>query len=363
MISKRSWFRAMTWLALVGLAGFTVTACGAEEKSAEAPGAQTGAASPSQTGTAGDDTVVAKIGDEAITEAELQQAAATQLKRIETQIYDAKRAALDSLIDEKLLEKAAAQANQTVDELMATEVDGKLTPADDDEAKAFYEENKARLRGEFDDLKDRIKQFLAQRKRQERLEAYMKELKEKNKVVVFMEAPKIEVELGDAPVRGNPDAPVTIVEFSDFECPFCRRSQATLKEVEEKYKGKLKMVFKDFPLSFHQRAMPAAQAARCAGEQDKYWEYHDMLFSGEGLSDEDFKRYAKELSLDTDAFEACLASNKYRTEIAADMSQGQALGVSGTPAFFINGRFLSGAQPVEAFSEIIDEELSKAPSS
>jgi len=359
MIKKRSWFRAMTCLALVGLAGISVSACGAQEKSAESPGA----AAPARTESAGDDTVVAKIGDESITEADVKKAAAAELKRIDTQIYEAKRAALDTLIEEKLLEKAAREANKTVDELMAAEVDGKLTPATDEEAKSFFDENKSRLRGEYDSLKDRIKQFLAQRKRQERLQAFMKGLKEQNKVAIFMEAPKIEVELGNAPVRGNPDARITIVEFSDYQCPFCRRSQSTLKEVEKKYEGKLKMVFKDFPLSFHDRAMPAAQAARCAGEQGKYWEYHDKLFSSDGLSDEDFKRYAGEVSLDKAAFEACLAANKYRTEIAADMSQGQALGVSGTPAFFINGRFLSGAQPLEAFSAIIDEEMGTAPSS
>ncbi len=351
MISKVFWFRAMTWIALAGLAGFSVSACGAQEKSGES----TGGTPSAQTESAGDGTVVAKIGDVAITEAELEKAAANDLKRIETQIFEAKRAALDALIDEKLLEKAAAKANKTVDELMAAEVDGKIEPATEEATKKFFDENKERLRGEYDVLTDRIKQFLAQRGRQERLDTYMRELKDQNKVVVYMEAPKIVVELGDAPVRGNPDATVTIVEFSDFECPFCRRSQDTLKQVEEKYKGKLKMAFKDFPLSFHQRAIPAAQAARCAGELGKYWEFHDKLFSGEGLSDQDFTRYAKEVSLDEAAFDACMASNKYQKEIAADMSQGKSLGVTGTPAYFINGRLISGAQPLEAFSAIIDQ--------
>jgi protein-disulfide isomerase len=361
MISKRSRSRAMTWLALVAVAGF-ITACGAQQKGGESPSAPPSAPAAAQPSSPGGDTVVAKIGDETITEADLDKAASTEIKRIETQIYEAKRRALDSLIDEKLLDKAAKDANTDPDKLIATEVDSKIEQPTDADAKKFYDENKARLRGDYDALKDRIKQFLGQRKRQERLQAFMKELKDKNKVVVYLTAPKMDIELGNAPVRGNPDAKVTIVEFSDFQCPFCRRSQDTIKQVEQKYSGKVKVVFKDFPLSFHERAMPAAEAARCAGDQGKYWEFHDKLFSG-GLTDEDFKKYAKELGLDTKAFDSCLSANKFRTEIAADMSQGQALGVSGTPAFFINGRFLSGAQPLDAFSSIIDEELNAPPSS
>ena len=123
------------------------------------------------------------------------------------------------------------------------------------------------------------------------------------------------------------------------------------------------MVFKDFPLGFHARAIPAAQASRCAGEQGKFWEFHDKLFSNKGLTGDDLKRYAEELSLDISAFDTCFASNKHAKAISADTDQGKSLGVTGTPAFFINGRFLSGAQPVEAFSKIIDDELSKEGSS
>ena len=126
-----------------------------------------------------------------------------------------------------------------------------------------------------------------------------------------------------------------------------------------KYPTQIRWVFKDFPLSFHQRAMPAALAARCAGDQGKYWEYHEKLFSGKGLQDDDLKGYAKEIGLDENKFGECLAGKRFQAGVDADMKLGQSVGVSGTPAFFINGRMLSGAQPPEAFVEIIEEELSR----
>jgi protein-disulfide isomerase len=169
-------------------------------------------------------------------------------------------------------------------------------------------------------------------------------------------------------VMGDPNAPITIVEFSDYQCPFClRHFQQTMPQLKKEYidTGKVRYVFKDFPLSFHQQAVPASLAAECAGEQGKYWEMHDKLFESRDEwnenpeVDEIMKRLAQEIGLDMDQFNACYDSQKYYDEIMADMQEGIAAGVQGTPAFFINGQFLSGAQPYEVFKQILDQMLAE----
>lgn len=162
------------------------------------------------------------------------------------------------------------------------------------------------------------------------------------------------------PVKGNPNAKVTIVEFSDFQCPFCARVLPTLKQVMETYPDKVRIVFKNYPLPFHQNAESAAMAALCAQEQGKFWEYHDRLFTNqESLSLNDLKKYAADLGLKTGDFNSCLDSKKYKKQVEEDLVEGNRVGVRGTPAFFINGQVLSGALPFENFKAIIDEELKK----
>lgn len=172
-----------------------------------------------------------------------------------------------------------------------------------------------------------------------------------------------EVEVGDSPVKGDANAKVTIVEFSDYQCPFCGRFfQDTLPSIKKEYieTGKAKLVYKDFPLSFHENAQKAAEAARCAGEQSKYWEMHDKLFGNqESLGESNYKKWAREIGLNGEKFDDCLSTGKHAQEVKDDASYGAQLGVSGTPAFYINGRELVGAQPFSAFKKIIDEELAK----
>lgn len=170
---------------------------------------------------------------------------------------------------------------------------------------------------------------------------------------------------------GNANAPITIVEFSDYQCPFCRRAfEDAEKKVIENYvnTGKARIIFKDFPLSFHPDAPAAANAARCAGEQSKYWEMHDKIFVGQGAAElgtvrinaTAYSTYAKELKLDEAKFKTCVDSNKYAADVQSDTAQGIAAGVSGTPTFFINNQQIVGAQPYEAFKAAIDAELAKA---
>ncbi len=171
----------------------------------------------------------------------------------------------------------------------------------------------------------------------------------------------LEVSSDDDPVLGNKDAPVTIIEFSDFQCPFCARFfSETFPLLEENYvnTGKVKIVFRDFPLNFHPEAEPAALAAECADEQGKFWEYHDLLFKNQdALSAENYKKWAQDLGLDTVAFSDCLDSQKYLDEVKADVEDGVKYGVTGTPAFFVNGQAVTGAQPYEVFQKEIDAAL------
>lgn len=176
------------------------------------------------------------------------------------------------------------------------------------------------------------------------------------------QAPPVQASADDDPMLGNADAPVTMIEFSDFECPFCARFfQQTLPQIKEQYikTGKVQFVYRDFPISsIHSNAEKAAEAGECADEQGKFWEYHDLIFSRQDqMSVANYKRWAAELKLDTARFDSCLDSGKYADEVAKDFSDGQAAGVSGTPTFFINGQRVVGALPFEQFQRVLDAAL------
>jgi protein-disulfide isomerase len=169
------------------------------------------------------------------------------------------------------------------------------------------------------------------------------------------------VPLGEAHAKGPDDALVTIIEWSDFQCPYCSRVGPTLEQLEKDYQGKIRIAFKHNPLGFHQRALPAALAAEAAGRQGKFWEMHDKLFENQkDLTDENFATWAKEIGLDVGQFQKDMKDPKLEAKVKGDQRQGAPVGVTGTPAFFINGRFLSGAQPVDNFKKLVDEELAKA---
>jgi protein-disulfide isomerase len=168
------------------------------------------------------------------------------------------------------------------------------------------------------------------------------------------------IKVAGAPVRGNPSAPVTIVEYGDFECPYCLRSRPTLKQVLETYPQQVKLVYKHFPLSFHRKAMNAHKASLAAGEQGKFWEMHDAIFeSPRDLAPETMRKHAEKLGLDLAKFDADYASERIAKKIADDQAEGRKALVRGTPAFFVNGKMISGAQPFEAFKREIDAALGK----
>jgi protein-disulfide isomerase len=171
---------------------------------------------------------------------------------------------------------------------------------------------------------------------------------------------RYDVPIDDDPIRGPEDAPITIIEFSDYECPYCRKWHAEVYgRLFEDYPDQVRMVYRDFPLfSIHPNAMPAAEAANCAYEQGSFWEFHDKLFGMElALSAEAYRQYAQDLGLDVDAFNECVETRRYQDEVQADYAYASELGVRSTPTFFINGIALVGAQPYEVFQQVIDKEL------
>jgi protein-disulfide isomerase len=171
--------------------------------------------------------------------------------------------------------------------------------------------------------------------------------------------PRIQV-AAEGPTRGPKDAPVTIVEFSDFECPYCGSAFETVEQVMNAYAGKVRLVYRQFPLSFHPHAAKAAEASLCAAEQGKFWEYHDVLFKNQKkLEPTDLKAHATEVGIDAQKFGQCLDSGDKKAAVDADQKAGLAAGVGGTPAFFINGIFLNGAQPIDEFKKVIDGELAR----
>jgi protein-disulfide isomerase len=187
----------------------------------------------------------------------------------------------------------------------------------------------------------------------------MDRLREAAKVEILIEPPRVQI-AANGPSRGPEAAKVTIVEFSDFQCPFCKRVTPTLEAIAERYPNDVRIVYRNFPLRNHTRATPAAEAALCAEEQGKFWPYHDLLFANpRALEDSHFSSYAEQLELDKEAFEACYQEGRFRDQVARDLAEGRAAGVTGTPAFFVNGMMLSGAQPKEAFFELIDAELAQ----
>lgn len=305
---------------------------------------------------------VAIIGDTAITAAQLDEAMGSRLFEMRTREYNMKGQFLKDLIARKLMEKEAAARGISLEELTRVEIDAKVAAVTDEDKKAFYEKNKPRF-GETPEAAalEQIANGLRQQRVAQRRSEFEKELRGKASVRILLEPPRAEVAAAGNPERGPKDAPVTIIEFSDFQCPYCGGAEATLKQLEEHYAGKLRIVFRDFPLPMHKDAPKAAEAAACANEQGRFWEMHDKLFGNQGaLKIADLKKRAMDLGLEAAQFDTCLDSGKYAAEWKRDMDEGTRHGVSGTPAFFINGRMLTGAQPYENFAQVIDEELERA---
>ena len=309
--------------------------------------------------------VVATVGTSSITLAEVDDKAleaptSNFSGKLSQALYDARRFALDEMIASMLMDEAARADGIDRAALVEKEITSKVANVTDSDIAAWYQANQARVQGRtLAEVRQPIRSFLTQERMQAAREKYIGELRSKTAVRVMLDPPRQKVAMAaNSPTRGPANAPIQIVEFSDFQCPFCFRVGPSLKQVFDKYGDRVHLVYREYPLPNHPHARGASEAGLCANEQGKFWAFHDRLFANQQkLSPNDLKQHATDLGLDGAKFNACVDSHKYADQVEADIEAANNAGVNGTPAFFINGRALSGAQPFDEFKRIIDEEL------
>jgi len=308
--------------------------------------------------------ILGLVDGQTISEDDLPPQVQGQLKPLREQEYRIRKQALDALINQKLVEAEAKKKGISPDTLLQQEVESKLAEPTEAELRAVYAVQRDQLNQQpFEDVKAQLQQTLKKAKLQEAAQEYVTSLRGQAKILILLAAPQTLVSFDPARVRGNAKARVMIVEFADSQCPYCRQVQMTLKDILAKHEGVVALAFRDMPLEkIHPLALNAAEAARCAGEQGKFWEYYDLLYADPAsLNKDGLIANAAKLSLDGKQFSACLADEKYKGQIEQDSQDGMRAGGSGTPSFFINGIFLSGAQPESAFEKIIQEQIAAAP--
>jgi len=354
--------------ALVALALFLAACPSPSTDSAKASSAAAPADCSNDSGLA-PDTVVATFLDKKMTLAELDAEFEATLneRRISfrDEMHEMRSQLLERHVLQQVLKAEAAKQGHPDDEAYVTAMVVIPTDAEgvtDAEVSAFYEENKDRMQGApLELVAERIKMALLQERKAKRFGELVERLKAEYKVSIDLPAPRFEVE-AIGPSKGPESAKITIVEFSDFECPYCGRATAAVDEVLKTYGDKVRLVFRHYPLDFHKKAKKAAEASACAADQGKFWELHDRLFEYQtSLEVAQLKEHAAAIGLDAAKFDACLDGGAKAEIVERDLKAGRQLGVSGTPAFFINGVKLAGAQPFEAFKRVIDKELGIEP--
>jgi len=310
---------------------------------------------------------VATVGGAPITLAEVDDKALEQpvsnfgSEKLSQALYEARRQALDEIIANRLMDAAAKTQGIDRAARIEKEITAKVAAVSDTDIATWYQANQGRLQGApLDQVRQPIRAYLTQERMQGVRATYVDSLKAKTDVRVMLDPPRQKIATANSPSKGPANAPIEMVEFSDFQCPFCLRADPTVQQVLRTYGDKIRFVYRNYPLPNHPMARPAAEAAACANEQGKFWPYHDLLFANPSkLSDADFKQHAAELSLNPAQFNACVDTHKMQPLIDTDVKEGEAAGVNGTPAFYINGRMISGAQPYDVFKRIIDDELAR----
>ena len=316
----------------------------------------------------GGDRVVASWTGGTLSFAELQAKTQDQLRQKETEYllerYEMQAQALDGIVTEALLNaEAKKQGKPDIETLLRSEIEGKVTAPTDQEITEFYPTVARQLGGAtLEESKTLLSQELMRRKQQETYSAYIEKLKADVGLVSdlpYPDLPRVDVNIAaDDPVLGNVNAPVTIVQFAEYQCYYCQKVTPTLDRVLKDYDGKVRVVFKDYPLPMHSRAMPASVAAHCVGDQGKYWEMSRLVFENQqAIEDADLRTYAERAGADVAKYDACLTSGKFDAKIQANIADAQKAGVSATPTFFVNGTLLSGAQSYDRFKALIDREL------
>ena len=312
------------------------------------------------------DQVVATFNGGKITSAELEKEVRPQIADLENKMFQARKQTLEQMAMERIVKAEAQKAGLSgpsaeQDYIRKRVEEAPVQPPTEAQERQFYDRLKSGGQippeATFDSLKDRIGSALVNQQRQAQMQKVIGDLQKQANLKMDLPQPRVHV-AAEGPARGPKDAPVTIVEFSDFECPYCGAAHDTVEQVMNTYAGKVRLVYRQFPLSIHPHAAKAAEASLCAADQGKFWEYHEVLFKNQKKLDlPDLKAHAGEVGLDTQKFGQCLDSGDKKKAVDADQQAGLAAGVGGTPAFFINGIFLNGAQSIDEFKKVIDGEL------
>jgi protein-disulfide isomerase len=317
-----------------------------------------GQADPAENGGA----VVAEVSGQKLTRAQLEQSQTAKLLQARYQYYLAEHEAVNQLIDDQLLEMEAQREHLTVEQLLAREVTGKVKGPTEDQLEVFYEG--LQTSEPYEAVREKIVGTIRQIRLTKARTAYLQSLHSPASVHIALAPPQAEVALDNAPWRGPQDAPVVIVEFADYECPYCQKVHPELKKLQEEFTDKVAVAFKDFPLPMHRYSGKAAEAAHCAAQQDKFWDFNDILFdNNQRLEPTQLKEYARRLKLDASRFDLCLDKGEQTAAVQKDFAQAQRLGLTGTPSFFINGHFLSGAVKYSTLREIVEQQLAALRSS
>lgn len=327
-------------------------ACAAEASSEADSGADSAAAGQE---------VLARVGAAEITMADIEDQIRGQLAELDRQRHQLIERALAGRVDQALLEAEAEARGVSMGELVSTEINSKVPAITDAEVDAYYEGRKQQINRPKEEVVDQIRNALTSQKSRGIRSDFLRSLRDKHEVESLFGPMRVEVAEADAPSFGPEDAPVTLIEFSDFQCPYCSRLVPTIEKVKEEYGDKVRIEFRQFPLErIHPAARVAAEASLCADEEGKFWELHDAMFADfRNLSRDRIVEMGGEVGLG-DAFVACVDEERHSERVSADLQAGRAAGVSGTPAMFINGRFISGAVPFDRVAAVIDEELAES---
>jgi protein-disulfide isomerase len=301
------------------------------------------------------DEVVAEVNGSKITRADVEKEQASKLLQVRYQVFVAEQKALEDLIDDRVLEMEAARQHITVAQLVDREITSKVKDPSDDQLELYYEDSNSSE--PFETVKPKILDLIRQRRTGKIRAAYLQQLRSQANVLITLAPPVADFALGDAPRLGSAKATVKLVEFADYECPYCAKVHPFVMKLHEEFGDQVAIYFKDLPLPMHKQARKAAEAARCAGAQGKFWEYHDALFSSNLLDVPQLKKDARQLNLDGPRFDKCLDSGEEAAAVQKDFEQGQQLGLAGTPSFFVEGHYFSGGVDYATLRDMVVQQL------
>jgi protein-disulfide isomerase len=298
---------------------------------------------------------VARISGHILTLGDLRTQESGKLLQAQYQYYLSERKALEEAIDNRLLEDEAQRQQMPLDRLLEAVVYKDVKDPTEDQLEVYYEgldtqESYQSIRGE-------VLQHIRELRRTKARAAYVEALRKKAQINILLMPPTASVDTATAFARGEKTAPVVLVEFADYQCPYCQKVNPQIQQLKKEYGDALTVIYKDFPLPMHHSAQKAAEASRCAGEQGKFWEYHDVLFYSKQLEPDELKEHARVLKLDADHFDTCLDNGSEADAVKRDLDEAKSLGLTGTPSFFVNGHFFSGVVDYAALKDIINQQL------